>query len=172
MEGWEKYRVEIKSDGLLYERSKEKLECLEYRQYWINCFRVGNNMPSINVFSFDRIVGSEILEFRALMQERSLEVVRVCRKIRLQERNRLATQRLRQGKVDLKVELERKLSVKLEEWGRIMETERQAIELRDGMRREQDLLIEQIMCEYGLDRDIYTISMDTGKQVQVPLLVS
>ena len=114
-------------------------------------------MPSINVFSFDRIVNSEILEFRALMQERSLEVVRVCRKIRLQERNRLATQRLRQGKVDLKVELERKLSVKVEEWGQILETERQVIETRDRMRREQDQLIEQILCKDGLDKEVYTM---------------
>ena len=114
-------------------------------------------MSSINVFSFDRIVNSEILEFRALMQERSLEVVRVCRKIRLQERNRLATQRLRQGKVDLKVELERKLSVKVEEWGQILETERQVIETRDRMRREQDQLIEQILCKDGLDKEVYTM---------------
>ena len=171
VEGWGEYKVEIKFDGLLYVRSKEKLECLGYSQYWSNCFRVGNNMPSIDVFSVDRIVHSEILEFRAMMQERSLEVVRECRKLRMLERNRLATQRLRQGKIDLIVDLERKLADKVKEGGEILEKERQAVEIRDGLRREQDQLIEEIVCSLGLDKEIYTINMDSGKVVVVRRVV-
>ena len=119
-------------------------------------------MPSIDVFSFDRIVGSEIMEFRAIMEGRSLEVVRECRKLRMRERNRFATQRLRQGKVDLIVELERKLSDKVKEGKEILEKGRRAIETRDGLRREQDQLIEKIVCSHGLDKEIYTINIDSG----------
>ena len=120
------------------------------------------DMASIDVLSFDRIVNSRTTEFQDMMRGRPLEVVIECRKVRTREKNRLATQRLRQGKADLIVELERKLFEKVREGKEIKEKENQAIETRDGMRREQDRLIDEIVCSQGLDNKIYTIDVASG----------
>ena len=128
-------------------------------------------MPSIDVLSFNRIVGSGIMEFRAMMRGRSLEVVNECRKLRMREKNRLAAQRLRQGKVNLIVELERKLLEKVKEGKEILEKEKRAIEKRERLRREQDQLIDEIVCSHGLDKEIYTIDIDSGSSAIVRRVV-
>ena len=120
------------------------------------------DMASIDSLSFDWIVNSPTTEFQDVMRGRSLEVIIECKKVRAKEKNRLATQRLRQKKMDLIVDLERQLSEKVREGKEIKEKENQAIETRDGMRREQDRLIDEIVCSQGLDNKIYTIDVVSG----------
>ena len=120
------------------------------------------DMVSIDHLSFDRIVNSRVTEFQEMMQGRPLEVIVECRKVRTREKNRLATQRLRQKKVDFIVELERKLSEEERKGREMKEKENQAIEARDGMRRRQDLFVDEIVCSQGLDNQIYTIDLASG----------
>ena len=119
-------------------------------------------MASIDSLSFDWIVNSSTTEFQHEMQGRSLEVVMECKKVRAKEKNRFATQRLRQKKTDLIVDLERQLSEKERKGREIKEKENQMIEVRDGMRRRQDLLVDEIVCSWGLDNQIYTLDVASG----------
>ena len=120
------------------------------------------DMASIDSLSFDWIVNSSTTEFQEEMQGRSLEVVLECKKVRAKEKNRFATQRLRQKKTDLIVDLERQLSEKERKGREIKEKENQMIEVRDGMRRRQDRLVDEIVCSWGLDNQIYTLDVASG----------
>ena len=119
-------------------------------------------MASVDSLSFDWIVNSPTAEFQFEMQGHSLEVVMECKKVRAKEKNRLATQRLRQRQTDLIADLERQLSEKKRKGRELKEMENRAMEERDGMRRRTDRVVDEIVRSRGLDNQIYTIDVAGG----------
>ena len=118
-------------------------------------------MVSIDHLSLDRIVNSNAIEFRGMMEGCIPEVIEECKKVRKKGRNRLATQRLRKKKVDLIDELKKKLSERKREGRELRTRENQLMEVRDGMVRRQDLLIDEILCSQGLNSQTHTMELAT-----------
>ena len=119
-------------------------------------------MASVNHLSIDLIVNSDVTEFNGMMKTCSPAVVAECKKVRQKEGNRLAQQRLRQKKAELISELKEKLSEKEREGREIQTRENQIIEVRDGMLREQNLCIDEILRSKGLNGQTHTIELTSG----------
>ena len=152
----------IRFDGSLHICRTKNWKICETGSIGLSASKCVIDMASIDSLSFDWIVGSPIAEFQEEMRGRSCEVIRRCKEVRLREKNRVAQQQLRQRKVDMIADLERQLSEKERKGREIKETENRMIEVRDGMRREQDLLVDEIVGSRGLDNRIYTIDVASG----------
>ena len=119
-------------------------------------------MVSINHLSIDRIVNSNVMEFKEMMKTCSPAVIAECKKVRQKGRNRLATQRLRQKKVELINELKEKLSERKRKGRELQTRGNQLIEVRDGMVRRQNLVIDEILRSQGLNGQTHTIELASG----------
>ena len=118
-------------------------------------------MVSINHLSLDRIINSNIIEFRGMMEGEEPEVIEECRKVRTKGRNKLATRRLRKKKAELIDELKKKLSEKEREGREVQTRLNQRMEARDRMQRRQDLLIDEILRSQGLNSQTHTVELPT-----------
>ena len=63
-------------------------------------------------------------------------------------------------------ELKKKLSEKEREGREVQTRLNQRMEVRDGMQRRQDLLIEEILCSQGLNSQTHTVELATFSVVR------